>query len=147
MTTILVQSHGRASHLLGAILAIAGGLAVQHLLADDPSPVAFERITAALSHPAGEVRLAAAKRAAQQPDARLLDPLVGALDDSDQEVRRWAATAIQTTPGAKADRAAMLKWKQILDPGSFTDEERAFLRRYRFWRSLWIFNPKRSSKR
>ena len=27
--------------------------------------------------------------------------------------------------------------------GEFTDEEQAFLRRYRFWRSLWIFNPKR----
>ena len=41
------------------------------------------------------------------------------------------------------DRAALLKWKTILEIGEFTDEEQAFLRRYRFWRSLWIFNPKR----
>ena len=40
------------------------------------------------------------------------------------------------------DRAALLKWKKILEAGEFTDEERAFLGRYRFWRSLWIFNPK-----
>jgi hypothetical protein len=41
------------------------------------------------------------------------------------------------------DRAALLKWKTILEAGEPTDEEREFLHRYRFWRSLWIFNPKR----
>jgi len=42
-----------------------------------------------------------------------------------------------------ADRAALMKWKRILGAGSYTAEEEAFLRRYRFWRSLWIFNRKR----
>ena len=41
------------------------------------------------------------------------------------------------------DRAALLKWKRLLDAGPYTDDEEAFLRRYRFWRALWIFNPKR----
>ena len=40
------------------------------------------------------------------------------------------------------DRAALLKWKTILVACELNDEEQAFLRRYRFWRSLWIFNPK-----
>ena len=42
----------------------------------------------------------------------------------------------------KPDRAALLKWKQRLDAGPYTAEEQSFLRRYRFWRSLWIFNRK-----
>lgn len=42
----------------------------------------------------------------------------------------------------RIDEAALLKWKQILQAGPFTREEEAFLRRYRFWRSLWIINPK-----
>lgn len=42
-----------------------------------------------------------------------------------------------------ADRAALLKWKEILGAGDYTEQELAFLRRYRFWRSLWIFNRKR----
>ena len=41
------------------------------------------------------------------------------------------------------DRAALLKWKEILGAGEFTDTEQAFLRRYAFWRALWIFNRKR----
>jgi hypothetical protein len=41
------------------------------------------------------------------------------------------------------DKAALLKWKRILGAGPFTEEEESFLRRYRFWRALWIFNPKR----
>jgi hypothetical protein len=43
---------------------------------------------------------------------------------------------------AAADRAAVLKWKRVLDAGPYTDEEQAFLRRFRFWRSLWPFNRK-----
>lgn len=42
----------------------------------------------------------------------------------------------------RVDDAALLKWKQILQAGPYTPEEEAFLRRYRFWRSLWIINPK-----
>jgi hypothetical protein len=44
---------------------------------------------------------------------------------------------------AVADRAALLKWKAILGAGEFTPEELSFLRRYRFWRTLWVFNRKR----
>lgn len=43
---------------------------------------------------------------------------------------------------AMADRSALLKWKALLTPGRFTPEEEEFLRRFRFWRSLWIFNRK-----
>ncbi len=43
----------------------------------------------------------------------------------------------------KPDQAALLKWKRVLGAGEYTEEERSFLRRYGFWRSLWIFNPKR----
>jgi predicted Ser/Thr protein kinase len=43
----------------------------------------------------------------------------------------------------KVDRAALLKWKQILVPEEVTGEEREFLRRFRRWRRLWPFNPKR----
>jgi hypothetical protein len=41
-----------------------------------------------------------------------------------------------------ADRSALLKWKEILDAGSWTDEEAEFVRRHRRWRRLWIFNRK-----
>ncbi|MCP3979572.1 MAG: hypothetical protein GY716_09620 [bacterium] len=44
------------------------------------------------------------------------------------------------------DRSALLKWKNLLAAGPYTDEEQAFVDRYRFWRSLWIFNPKRGKK-
>ena len=44
-----------------------------------------------------------------------------------------------------SDRSAFLKWKALLTPGRFTPEEEAFLRRFRFWRSLWIFNRKRAA--
>jgi hypothetical protein len=40
------------------------------------------------------------------------------------------------------DEAALLKWKRILGALPYSDAEQAFLRRYRFWRRLWIFNPK-----
>jgi hypothetical protein len=43
----------------------------------------------------------------------------------------------------KTDRAALMKWNRILGAGPFTAEEESFLRRYRFWRALWIFNRKR----
>ena len=45
-----------------------------------------------------------------------------------------------------ADRAAMIKWKEMLSPGQLTDEEREFQRRFRFWRSLWVFNRKPEPK-
>jgi len=48
---------------------------------------------------------------------------------------------------AKTDVSALLKWKEILMPGRFTPEERAFLRRFRFLRSLWVFNRKRPIRR
>ncbi len=41
------------------------------------------------------------------------------------------------------DEAALLKWKALLKAGEYTPDEQAFLKRYRFWRSLWIFNRKR----
>jgi serine/threonine protein kinase len=41
-----------------------------------------------------------------------------------------------------ADDAALLKWKDLLRAGPYTDEEAAFLRRFRFWRALWVFNRK-----
>jgi hypothetical protein len=44
---------------------------------------------------------------------------------------------------ATTDQAALLKWKRLLDAGEYTEEEQAFLRRFGFWRSLWIFNRKR----
>jgi hypothetical protein len=47
---------------------------------------------------------------------------------------RWLATT---------DEAALLKWKRILGSEPYTADEQAFLRRYRFWRALWIFNRKR----
>jgi serine/threonine protein kinase len=64
------------------------------------------------------------------------------------------ASAIRFRPGslwhrllfdrfAAADRMALLKWKEILGAGPFTPEEQASLARYRRWRALWIFNPKR----
>lgn len=43
---------------------------------------------------------------------------------------------------ALADRAAMLKWKRLLDAGPLTESDRAFLRRWRWLRALWIFNRK-----
>jgi serine/threonine protein kinase len=46
-----------------------------------------------------------------------------------------------------ADDAAVLKFKRLLEVGEYTEEERAFLRRFRFFRSLWIFNRKPSAPR
>jgi hypothetical protein len=43
---------------------------------------------------------------------------------------------------AVTDRAALLKWKRLLEVGPYTEEELAFLERFRFWRSLWPFNRK-----
>lgn len=43
---------------------------------------------------------------------------------------------------AAADEAALLKWKALLAPGTFTDDERAFLERFARWRRLWPFNRK-----
>lgn len=63
------------------------------------------------------------------------------------------AAAIRLRPGGLAarclfpwvklaDDAAILKWKRLLGAGEYTAQERAFLKRYRFWRSLWVFNRK-----
>lgn len=41
----------------------------------------------------------------------------------------------------RIDHSAVLKWKQILCAGPYTKEEAAFLRRFHFWRGLWIFKP------
>jgi serine/threonine protein kinase len=60
------------------------------------------------------------------------------------------AAALRLDPGgrlfrvlAAADDAALLKWKALLAPEAFTDEERAFLERFARWRRLWPFNRKR----
>jgi len=45
-----------------------------------------------------------------------------------------------------ADRAAILKWKEMLAPGHFTPEEEAFMRRFRILRAFWIFNRKRPQR-
>jgi hypothetical protein len=42
-----------------------------------------------------------------------------------------------------ADEAAFLKWKGIIAPGTYSEEDEAFLRRFERWRALWPFNPKR----
>jgi len=44
---------------------------------------------------------------------------------------------------ALADEAAFLKWKGMIDPGSYTAADEDFLRRFARWRALWPFNPKR----
>lgn len=44
---------------------------------------------------------------------------------------------------ALADEAAFLKWKGMIDPGSYTAADEEFLRRFERWRALWPFNPKR----
>lgn len=46
-----------------------------------------------------------------------------------------------------SDEAAYLKWKALLTPGRFTAREERFLRRFRFWRALWVFNRKRPEER
>ncbi len=40
------------------------------------------------------------------------------------------------------DRSALLKWKEILDAGAWTDEEKKFVEHYRRLRRWWIFNRK-----
>ena len=44
---------------------------------------------------------------------------------------------------AFADEAAFLKWKGMIAPGSYTQEDETFLRRFERWRALWPFNLKR----
>jgi len=46
----------------------------------------------------------------------------------------------------RVDESALLKWKVLLDAGPLSDRERAFAERHRFWRSLWIFNPRRGRR-
>ncbi|HEX5041867.1 MAG TPA: hypothetical protein VFV75_03115 [Candidatus Polarisedimenticolaceae bacterium] len=46
-----------------------------------------------------------------------------------------------------ADEAAWIKWKEMLSPGNLDARERAFERRFRWLRALWIFNPKGAWKR
>jgi len=43
---------------------------------------------------------------------------------------------------AKTDDSAYLKWKEYLTPGRLTPEEKAFLRRFRIRRRMWLFNRK-----
>lgn len=43
----------------------------------------------------------------------------------------------------KIDESAYLKWKQILGAGPYSEREISLLRRHRFWRSLWVFNPRK----
>jgi len=63
------------------------------------------------------------------------------------------ASAVWLRPGGLAhrilfrrlnwvDESAYLKWKGILQAGSYTEEEQAFLRRCEFWRAFWVFNRK-----
>ena len=42
----------------------------------------------------------------------------------------------------KIDESAYLKWKQILGGGPYSAKEITLLRRHRFWRALWVFNPR-----
>lgn len=46
----------------------------------------------------------------------------------------------------RADDAALLKFKRLLSAGPYTAEEEAFLRRHRFWRTLWFFNRKSAAR-
>ena len=48
---------------------------------------------------------------------------------------------------AAADEAAWVKWKEMLAPGELTERERAFARRFRRLRALWVFNPKGAWRR
>lgn len=68
------------------------------------------------------------------------------------------ASAFRLRPGSGLHRAlfrrmqtidisALLKWRRLLHAGPLSDDEQAFLRRYRFWRSLWVFNRKPSGPR
>jgi serine/threonine protein kinase len=43
----------------------------------------------------------------------------------------------------RVDLSAMLKWKRTLNAGPLTEQEQSFLDRFNYWRSFWIFNPKR----
>jgi hypothetical protein len=40
------------------------------------------------------------------------------------------------------DETALLKWKQLLGAGTYTESEQALLRRHDRWRVLWPFNRK-----
>jgi serine/threonine protein kinase len=64
------------------------------------------------------------------------------------------AAAIRLRPGgiahrlffrlaSLADEAALLKWKGLIAPGSYTQADEAFLRRFERWRAIWPFNAKR----
>jgi serine/threonine protein kinase len=46
-----------------------------------------------------------------------------------------------------ADEAAWIKWKEMLSPGNLDAREKAFERRFRRLRTLWIFNPKGAWRR
>jgi serine/threonine protein kinase len=46
-----------------------------------------------------------------------------------------------------ADEAAWIKWKEMLAPGNLDARERAFDRRFRRLRALWIFNLKGAWRR
>lgn len=47
---------------------------------------------------------------------------------------------------ASVDESAYLKWKRLLGAGDYTEQEWDFVRRHKFWRSLWIFNPRHRPK-
>ncbi len=64
------------------------------------------------------------------------------------------AAAIRMRPGGIAhrlffrvlslpDEAALLKWKGLIAPGSYTPADEVFLRRFERWRAIWPFNSKR----
>jgi hypothetical protein len=47
----------------------------------------------------------------------------------------------------RVDLSAVLKWKRTLNAGPLTEREQAFLKRFDYWRALWVFNPKRRDSR
>jgi len=63
------------------------------------------------------------------------------------------ATAIRLKPGglvhslmfrhfATFDRSALLKWKEVLRAGPYSEDEKRSLNRFRRWRRLWFINQK-----
>ncbi len=88
---------------LGVAVWLAGRVAAY---ADDKAWLVAD-IVAGLSDADPQNRVAAASRAMNAKDDRLLGVLVRALSDTDTEVRKRAASAIASTPGDRAGQVAI----------------------------------------
>jgi len=96
-----------------------------------PGPVLADRLIGNLKHPNVTLRRRAARLLALSVDTRVIEPLIEALADEDEQVRQFAWASLERITGQElgTDRAAWQRWwtenKDSFTPRSGSDTEPA----------------------